>query len=174
MFSPAEYLTNLNQMVLLQGLVTPRGQLPQIPSMPKMSGTIGIPVITTVPSTFEQCNDLIQTIGSSPLVLGLAASLASGLILYYLVKKHGPVILQWIRKNMYQFVASIKRRLRLQRKLHLLPGSQSVVMVWWFTEQKHTTFIKQTKRLLAQRTSGWSGGRSKTLLVSPMTFVRCY
>lgn len=133
MFSPSEYLTNLRQITLLNGLVTPLGQMPQIPQIPKMVSGSGIPVVTTVPGVGinaggQECNDIIQAVAASPLALGIAGAVAGAIILTYLVRKHGPAILKWFRQHTQQFIASIKAKLRRQRSVYLLSGSQSVVM----------------------------------------------
>ena len=128
MFSPSEYLTNLRQISLLNGLVTPQGQLPSIPQIPKMASVPGIPVVATVPTTSGECNDIIQAVASSPLALGLAATVAAALLLTYLIKKHGPTILQWFRSHAQQFITSIKAKLKRQRTIALLPSAQTVVM----------------------------------------------
>jgi len=134
MFSPSEYLTNLRQISLLNGLVTPAGQLPSVPQIPKLVSSPGIPVVTTVPGigvscSSHECNDLIRTVASSPLAIGIAGVVAAALLLTYLVKKHGPAILKWFRQNAKQFVASITAKLKRQRNVYLLPSSQSVVTI---------------------------------------------
>lgn len=133
MFSPNEYLTNLRQITLLNGLVTPAGQLPSIPQIPKMAHTPGIPVVTTVPGigvsgTSQECNDLIRAVASCRLPIVIAGVVAGALLLSYLVRKHGPAVLQWFRQHAQRFVASIRAKIRKHRSLYLLPGTQSVVM----------------------------------------------
>lgn len=131
MFSPSEYLTNLRQISLLNGLVTPQGQLPHLPQIPKMVSGPGIPVVATVPGigvSTGECNDFIRTAATSPLVLGIAAAVAGALILTHLVRKHGPAVMQWFRQHAQQFIASIKARIKRQRATQLLSGTQSVVM----------------------------------------------
>jgi len=131
MFSPSEYLTNLRQISLLNGLVTPSGQLPQIPQIPQMVSGPGIPVVATVPGvgvSTGECNDFISAVATSPLVLGIAAAVAGALILTHLVRKHGPAVLQWFRQHAHQFITSIKAKIKRRRAAQLLPGTQSVVM----------------------------------------------
>lgn len=128
MFSPSEYLTNLNQTSLLSNLVTPQGQLPSIPSIPKMvSAPAGVPVVATVPSTTE-CNDFIRSIASSSLTINVAVTLAAALVLTYLIKKHGPNILAWFRDKMQKFLAAIRSKIFNQRVTALLPASHALVM----------------------------------------------
>jgi hypothetical protein len=131
MFSPAEYLTNLHQISLLSGLVTPLGQLPSIPQLPKLQSTPGgIPVVATVPGVPSppECADLITAVAASPLAINLAALFAAGLILTILTKKYGPSILAWFRDKMQRFLASIRSKISKQRSNLLLPASQTVVM----------------------------------------------
>lgn len=128
MFSPSEYLTNLRQISLLNGLVTPQGQLPSIPQIPKIVSTPGIPVVATVPPISGECNDIINAVASSPLTLGIAAAVAGALLLTYLIRKHGATILHWFRSNAQQFITSIKAKLRKQRTIALLPAAQTMVM----------------------------------------------
>jgi hypothetical protein len=128
MFSPAEYLTNLRQISLLNGLVTPQGQLPSIPSIPKIqSAPAGIPVVATVP-TAPECYDIISAVACSPLAINLAALFAAGLIITVFIKKYGPSILAWFRDKMPRFLASIRSKISKQRTVLLLPASQAVVM----------------------------------------------
>lgn len=120
-------------MTLLNGLVTPPGQLPSIPQIPKMVNSVGIPVVTAVPGiglngTCQECNDLIRSIALSPIAIGIAGAIAGAIILTHLVKKYGPAVLQWFRQNTQQFIASIKAKIKRQRATQLLPGTQSVVM----------------------------------------------
>jgi hypothetical protein len=132
MFSPAEYLTNLHQISLLSGLVTPLGQLPSIPKIPQLqSAPGGIPVVATVPpvpSTTE-CNDIIRAVASSPLAINLAATFTAAFIITILIKKYGPSILGWFRVKMQQFLATIRSKIRLQRSNLLQPASQAMVTV---------------------------------------------
>jgi hypothetical protein len=132
MFSPAEYLTNLHQISLLSGLVTPLGQLPSIPKIPQLqSAPGGIPVVATVPpvpSTTE-CNDIIRAVASSPLAINLAATFTAAFILTIFIKKYGPSILGWFRVKMQQFLATIRSKIRLQRSNLLQPASQAMVTV---------------------------------------------
>ena len=133
MFSPNEYLTNLRQITLLNGLVTPPGQLPSIPQIPKMVHSQGIPVVTTVPGigvsgNSQECYDMIRSVAMSPLAISIAGAVAGALLLTHLVRKHGPAVLQWFRQHAQQFIASIKAKIKRQRATQLLPGTQSVVM----------------------------------------------
>ncbi len=131
MFSPAEYLTNLRQISLLNGLVTPRGQLPSIPAIPQIqSAPAGIPVVATVPGVPSppECADFISAVASSPLTINLAALFAAGLILTFLIKKYGPSILGWFRGKMQLLLASIRNKINKERSILLLPASQTVVM----------------------------------------------
>lgn len=128
MFSPSEYLTNLRQITLLNGLVTPQGQLPAVPQVPKIVSTPGIPVVATIHPITGQCNDIIRTVASSPLALGVAAAVAGALVLTFLIKKHGAAILQWFRSHAQQFLSSIKAKLKKQRTVALLPPAQTLVM----------------------------------------------
>ena len=128
MFSPAEYLTNLRQTSLLSTLVTPQGQLPSIPSIPKMVSTpVGVPVVATVPSTTE-CNDLIHFIASSSLTINVAAILAAALIITHFIRKYGPSILAWFRDKMQKFLGAIRDKISKQRIIALLPESHTMVM----------------------------------------------
>jgi hypothetical protein len=132
MFSPSEYLTNLRQISLLNGLVTPQGQLPSIPSIPQMqSAPAGIPVVAAVsgvPSTAE-CNDLINAVASSSLAINLAALFAAGLILTVLIKKYGPTILTWFRDKMQTFLAAIRSKISKRRSNLLQPSVCTVVVM---------------------------------------------
>jgi hypothetical protein len=129
MFSPSEYLTNLRQISLLNGLVTPVGQLPSIPPIPKMeSATAGIPVVATVPAAPE-CHDIISAVASSPLAINLAALFAAGLILTILIKKYGPSILAWFRDKMQRFLASIRSKISKRRSNLLQPSVCTVVVM---------------------------------------------
>jgi hypothetical protein len=133
MFSPSEYLTNLRQLTLLNGLVTPPGQLASIPQIPKLVSNSGVPVVTAVPGvgltgTSHECNDLIRSLALSPLAISIAGAVAGALILMHLVKKYGPAVMQWFRRNAHQFIASIKAKLKKQRTTYLLTGNQFLVM----------------------------------------------
>lgn len=130
MFSPSEYLTNLRQISLLNGLVTPRGQLPTIPPIPQIqSAPSGIPVVATVPGvpSTTECNDLIRAVASSPLAINLASLFAAGLIFTILIKKYGPSILGWFRDKMQRFLASIRSKISKQRSNLLQPSVCTVV-----------------------------------------------
>ena len=118
MFSPTEYLTQLNQISLLN----------QIHNLGRPSQ---IPVVTAVPAigySGGECNDLIQAVALSPLTIGIAGAVAGALLLTHLVRKHGPAVLQWFRQHAQQFIASIKAKIKRQRATQLLPGTHSVVM----------------------------------------------
>lgn len=131
MFSPAEYLTNLRQISLINNLVTPRGQLPSIPPIPQLSSTpAAIPVVATVPGVTPstECNDVISAIAFCPLTIGVATGLAAALILTYLIRKHGQSILAWFRDKKQQFLAAIRNKLLKNRVIGLLPPSQAIVM----------------------------------------------
>jgi len=131
MFSPSEYLTNLHQISLLSGLVTPLGQLPSIPQLPKLQSTPGgIPVVATVPpiSSTPECNDIISAIASSPLAINLAVGLGAALVLTTLIKAYGPSILAWFRGKMQRFLAAIRSKIS-KRRTNLLQPSLQVVMV---------------------------------------------
>jgi hypothetical protein len=118
MFSPSEYLTTLNQISLLNGLVSP---LPAI-------GSKGVPVVAAVPAINTECRDIISGIASSPIALGAAAALAGAIIITHLVRKHGPAVLAWFRQHMQQFLSSIKAKLKGQRVIALLPAAQTLVI----------------------------------------------
>jgi len=131
MFSPSEYLTNLRQISLLNGLVTPQGQLPSIPQIPQIpSAPGGIPVVAVVgsPTNGTECNDLISAVASSSLVINLAAVFAAGLIITFLIKRYGPHILGWFRSKMHQFLAALRCRIKNKRSNLLQPASCAVVM----------------------------------------------
>jgi len=128
MFSPAEYLTNLRQISLLNGLVTPRGQLPAIPPIPQMNAAGPIPVVATVTPAGGECNDMIGFLAASPLTLKIAAIVGAALILTYLVKKYGRHILPSLRARLKDIVQSIQNKIRNQRPVYLLPVPQSVVL----------------------------------------------
>lgn len=125
MFSPSEYLTNLHQAQLLNRLVTPAGQLPQIPFM--RSNESAIPVVTAVP-IMGTCGDIIAAVGGTSLLLKAAAILATGLIMAYFVKKYGPSVLAWFCSNMQQLVASVSRKLSWYRRGSLTPAIATVVV----------------------------------------------
>lgn len=132
MFSPSEYLTNLRQISLLNGLVTPQGQLPSIPQIPQMqSAPAGIPVVAAVPgvSSTAECNDLINAVASSSLAINLAALFAAGLILTVLIKKYGPAILAWFRDKMQSFLAAIRSKISKRRSNLLQPSVCTVVVM---------------------------------------------
>lgn len=118
MFSPTEYLTTLNQISLLNGLV---------PSAPGLS-TPAVPLVAAVPAFNRECNDILRGIAASPLALGVAAAIAGAVIITHLLRKHGPAVLTWFRQHMQQFVSSIKAKLKRQRTIALLPAAQTVVM----------------------------------------------
>lgn len=118
MFSPTEYLTALNQISLLNGLVPP----------PPGIGAAAVPVVAAVPTTYGECNDILRGIAASPLALGVAAAIAGAVIITHLVRKHGPAVLAWFRQHMQQFVSSIKAKLKRQRTIALLPAAQTLVM----------------------------------------------
>lgn len=129
MFSPSEYLTNLRQISLLNGLVTPRGQLPAIPPIPQMAPGVGpIPVVATVPASQEQCNDMIALLAGSTVALKIAAIIGAALILTYLVRKYGRTILTSLRSKIQDIVLAIQNKISRQRSVSLLPVSQTVVM----------------------------------------------
>jgi len=129
MFSPAEYLTNLRQISLLNGLVTPRGQLPAIPPIPQMSPGVGpIPVVATVPASQEQCNDMIAMLAGSTVALKIAAIIGAALLVTYLIKKYGRTILTALQSRMKEIVLAIQNKISRQRSVYLLPVSQTVVM----------------------------------------------
>lgn len=119
MFSPAEYLTNLNQISLLNGLVIPFR--PVGPS---------IPVVATVPPAAgaEQCGDMLSFLATSPIGLKAAAIIGAALILTYLVKKYGKTILTALRSRMHEIVVAVQQKISKQRQVQLLPISQTVVM----------------------------------------------
>lgn len=131
MFSPSEYLTNLRQISLLNGLVIPRGQLSSIPQIPQMqSAPGGIPVVAVVgfPTNGTECNDFINAVASFPLAINLAALFAAGLIITFLVKRYGPHILGWFRSKMHQFLAVLRCKIRNKRSTLLQPASYAVVL----------------------------------------------
>ena len=118
MFSPTEYLTQLNQISLLN----------QIHNLGRPSQ---IPVVTAVPAigySGGECNDLIRAVALSPLTIGIAGAVAGALLLTHLVRKHGPAVLKWFRQHAQQFIASIKAKIKRQRATQLLTGTQFVVM----------------------------------------------
>jgi hypothetical protein len=132
MFSPAEYLTNLHQISLLSGLVTPLGQLPSIPKIPQLqSAPGGIPVVATVPSvpSATECNDIIRAVASSPLAINLAATFTAAFIITILIKKYGPSILGWFRDKMQNFLASIRSKISKRRSNLLQPSVCTVVVM---------------------------------------------
>jgi hypothetical protein len=117
MFSPAEYLTNLNQISLLNGLV-----IPFKPIGPS------IPVVATVPPGAEQCNDVISFLAASPIGLKTAAIIGAAIILTYLIKKYGRTILTSLQSRIKDIVLAIQQKINRQRTVQLLPVSQTVVM----------------------------------------------
>lgn len=128
MLSPNEYLTALRQLSLLNNLVAPVGQLPAVPSITAAGSAPAIPIIAAVPPTPSECGDIISAVASSPLSLGVAAAVAAVLLLTYLIRKHGPHIMQWFRNNAQQFVARIRAKLKQKRTTYLLPAAQTLVM----------------------------------------------
>jgi len=127
MFSPIEYLNTLNQISLLNGLVTPALGLT------KTAGTsasipAGIPVVTTVPVAPEQCNDMISWLAGSGLSLKVAVIFATALIVAYLIKKYGKTVLTAIRSKIQHILSSIENKIRKQRSVYLLAPAQSVVL----------------------------------------------
>lgn len=129
MFSPAEYLTNLRQISLINWLVTPPGQMPALPPIPQMSpGVQPIPVVATVPPSQEQCNDIIAALALAPFSLKIAAIIGTAIILTYLIRKYGPTILASLRGKMSDIVGAIKNKISRRRTVYLLPVSHSVVM----------------------------------------------
>lgn len=128
MFSPAEYLTNLRQISLLNNLVTPRGQLPAIPPIPQINAGAGIPVVATVPPAGGECNDMIASLVTSPISIKLAAILGTALIVTYFIKKYGRTILDGLRGKIQHILASIENKIRKQRTVYLLAPAQSMVI----------------------------------------------
>lgn len=128
MFSPSEYLTNLRQISLLNGLVTPRGQMPAIPPIPTMTPGVGIPVVATVPPVQGECNDMLAFLVTSSLSIKVAAIIGTALIVAYLVKKYGKSILVSLRSKIKEILVSIENKFRKQRSVYLITPTQSVVM----------------------------------------------
>jgi hypothetical protein len=128
MFSPAEYLTNLRQISLLNGLVTPRGQLPSIPAIPQINAGVGIPVVATVPPVGGECNDILASLASSTISIKIAAILGTVLIVSYFIKKYGRTILDGLRGKIQHILASIEDKIRKQRTVYLLAPAQSMVI----------------------------------------------
>lgn len=128
MFSPAEYLTNLRQISLLNNLVTPRGQLPSIPGIPQINAGAGIPVVATVPPVGGECNDIIASLATSTISIKIAAILGTALIVSYFIKKYGRTILDGLRDKMQTILVSIKNKIYKQREIYLLAPSQSMVI----------------------------------------------
>lgn len=114
MFSPAEYLTNLNQIGLLSTLAIPtRGS---------------VPVAATVPAIHDQCNDVLASLAISTLSIKVAAIVATALIIVYLVKKYGKSILASLRTKIKHILASLENKFRKQRSVYLIAPTQSVVI----------------------------------------------
>jgi hypothetical protein len=129
MFSPAEYLTNLRQISLLNGLVTPRGQLPTIPAIPQVNGAGGvIPVVATVPPAGTECNDIITSLANSTISIRIAAIVGTALIVAYFIKKYGRTILAGLRGKIQHILASIESKIWKQRTVYLLAPAQSLVI----------------------------------------------
>lgn len=129
MFSPAEYLTNLRQISLINRLVTPPGQMPALPPLPQMSPGAGpIPIVATVPISQEQCNDIIAALALTPFSLKIAAIIGAAILLTYLIRKHGPTILASLRSKMSDIVVAIKNKISRQRTVYLFPVPESVVL----------------------------------------------
>lgn len=129
MFSPAEYLTNLRQISLLNSFFTPVGQFPAIPAIPQMSsGAATVPLVSTVPVSQEQCNDIITFLAVTPIGLKVAAVVGAALILTYLIRKYGSTILTALRSRMKEIVVALQNKISRQRSVYLLPSSHTVVM----------------------------------------------
>jgi len=169
MFSPSEYLTNLRQISLLNGLVTPRGQMPAIPPIPQMNVGPGIPVVATVPPAGGECNDMIGFLATSSLGLKIAAIVGTALIVAYFVKKYGKTILTGLRGKIQQILASIENKIRKQRTVYLLAPAPSMVIGWWFTEPRHIISTKAMPSLPAPNSFGLYGARYGWSLASSMT-----
>ena len=161
MFSPAEYLTNLNQISLLNGLV-----IPFKPIGPS------IPVVATVPPGAEQCNDVISFLAASPIGLKTAAIIGAAIILTYLIKKYGRTILTSLQSRIKDIVLAIQQKINRQRTVQLLPVSQTVVMGWWFTEPRRISFTKAMPNSHAPNSSGLCGARYGWSLASSMTVAQ--
>lgn len=117
MFSPAEYLTNLNQASLLNGLV--------IPFKPVGNS---IPVVATVPASQEQCADMFNFLAASPLGIKAAAIIAAAFLVTYFIKRYGRTILTALRSRMKEIVLALQNKISRQRSVYLLPASQTMVM----------------------------------------------
>ena len=133
MFSPAEYLTNLRQIALLNRIFIPPVNLPAAAQVPT-AATSQIPVIATVPGissteTSNQCSDfiahLITTNNIQQLTLSAAATVITTLVIIYYIKKHGKNILSWFKQNYQMLLTSIKRKL-LKQPVYLLPSPTAV------------------------------------------------
>ncbi len=132
MFSPSEYLTNLQQMALLNALFVPPTSL----ASSAKQATTQAPVIATIPylpstETSNQCNDIINyfiTTSNLPKVtLGVATLLITTLVIIHYTRKHGNRVLSWFKQNYQQLIATIKRKL-LKQPIYLLPSSTSFVV----------------------------------------------
>ena len=129
MFSPAEYLTNLRQVSLLNSLVTPWGQLPAIPAIPQVNGAGGvIPVVAAVSPTTGECYDMITSLANSTISIKIAAIVGTALIVAYFIKKYGRTILAGLRSKIQHILASIESKIWKQRTVYLLAPAQSMVI----------------------------------------------
>lgn len=133
MFSPSEYLTNLQQAALLNALFVPVTSLSS--STKKVAAQT--PVIATIPylppiEAVNQCNDIINYFitksNLSKVTLGVAALVITTLVIIHYGRKHGKHVFAWFRQNYQQLITTIKRKL-LKQPIYLLPSSTSFVIL---------------------------------------------